>query len=113
MCKEYNGWSNYETWNANLWIGNEEGVDNMAVERCKQEVEYCIDEGLQRFHAEYRCGEVLKDIFEELWFQEIPVGPVGDAIGCYLSMINWREIGDHYYQTAMELIESEKEVSND
>ena len=26
MCSEYNGWPNYETWNANLWIDNEEGV---------------------------------------------------------------------------------------
>lgn len=23
--KTYNGWTNYETWNVALWIGNEEG----------------------------------------------------------------------------------------
>lgn len=112
MCKEYNGWSNYETWNANLWINNEEGVDADALEQCKQEVEYCIDEGLQRFHAVYACGKVLKNLFEELWFNDIPSGPVGDAIGCYLSSINWDEIADHYYEAAMEEINSEKEVSN-
>ena len=27
---EYNGWTNYETWNAALWIGSEEGLYDIA-----------------------------------------------------------------------------------
>jgi hypothetical protein len=30
MDERYNGWSNYETWNVALWLGNDEGLYNIA-----------------------------------------------------------------------------------
>ncbi len=29
---EYNGYANYETWNVALWLGNDEGLYNLAKE---------------------------------------------------------------------------------
>ena len=30
LSTEYNGWTNYETWNVALWIQNDEGFYNLA-----------------------------------------------------------------------------------
>jgi hypothetical protein len=32
MPDKYNGWTNYETWNMNLWVQNEEGSYNYMIE---------------------------------------------------------------------------------
>lgn len=32
MEAKYNGWKNRQTWNCALWIGNDEGLYNAAVE---------------------------------------------------------------------------------
>ena len=39
MALDYNGWTNYETWNVALWIQNDEFLYNTA----KACVTYCAD----------------------------------------------------------------------
>jgi len=40
QTETYNGWANYETWNAALWIGNDQFLYNTA----KACVTYCGDD---------------------------------------------------------------------
>ena len=35
QMNDYNGWTNYETWNVNLWIQNDEGFYNAMVEELR------------------------------------------------------------------------------
>jgi len=56
----YNGWANYETWNAALWIGNDEFLYNTA----KACVEFCASwetpwEKFQRCMMEGQIGRFI------------------------------------------------------
>lgn len=61
MCNEYNGWSNRETWAANLWINNEQGIYEMVLdftETAREEhkedggARGCLAESIEEFIAE-------------------------------------------------------------
>ena len=50
MTDTYNGWANYETWNASLWIQNDRFLYNTA----KACVQYC-EEGDTPYACFIRC----------------------------------------------------------
>jgi len=74
--KGYNGWKNYETWNANLWLGETgETFDNWSW--------YAIKE---YFHERF--------VYENRFLAE--VGPLQDMIDAALSEIDWYEVAESY-----------------
>ena len=94
--KEYNGWTNYETWVVNLWMDNEEGTYDYWRE-VAQEIHNDLEEptnGLTKMdEAIYLLSDRLKDYHEENR-PELP-GVYGDLIGAALSEVNWEEIAKH------------------
>jgi hypothetical protein len=94
--KEYNGWTNYETWVVNLWMDNEEGIHDYWLEVAEDAYS---DEAKEQNHfskiedAACILADRLKDHHEENR-PELP-GVYGDLIGAALSEVNWREIAEH------------------
>lgn len=75
MC---NGWSNYETWNANLWFGD------MLADMASDGVEL--------------TAESVEDLIWDLVREECPQESsfVNDCVTQALRCVNWQELADHY-----------------
>ena len=100
--KKYNGWTNYETWNAMLWINNVDGVYDGIVDALEQQIEQFVDEGTwdEDGYLQY-AEQFIQDYFSDNFiyqggdpgkWHEDNYGPVSDAVGTYMSEANWREI---------------------
>ena len=82
VTTEYNGWSNYETWLANLWLTN----DMSGYELLRQAV------GLENSTA-YERSQWLKDILEEQLDDEIETPCLWrDLLSHAFRMVNWLEV---------------------
>lgn len=103
MCKEYNGWSNRETWAAKLHLDNDEALNDYAWEYARQWEEAREEKSV------YELGETLRNWIEEdlltlenvagnrdLWMMLSDIGS--------LYRVNWQEIAQTY---AEELAQEE------
>jgi len=53
MSDKYNGWTNYETWNFNLWITNNEGDYRHALQLTKDSInKYELSKDLEEWAIE-------------------------------------------------------------
>jgi len=87
--KEYNGWTNYETWLVSLWLGNEPGtyedtrdMTREAVRRYGRECEYQLAKELKGY-----VGEMMPDLGASL---------AADLMGAALSEVDWQDIAESY-----------------
>lgn len=85
--KTYNGWTNYETWLVNLWLGNEQGTADYWLERAR--------ELSGHVYPTRALADELREEIAEQSFPEVP-GLYGDLLGAALSEVDWREIAEHW-----------------
>lgn len=111
MERTYNGWTNYETWAVNLWLGNDEGSDSYwreAAQECWEESETECS-----FARAERATLTLADRLKE----EVEDGnPLADAASLYsdllsaaISEVNWYEIAEHFVSDVDQTWEESEE----
>ena len=102
MSNSYNGWTNYETWAVNLWMGESSSYWEDLVRDIIQQ------EGIEDRNAlVYQISLALKQQHED----DMPQteGVFADLLGASLSQVNWYEIAESIAETAIEEYEEENE----
>ena len=96
MCEEYQGWSNRETWAANLWINNEQGIYEMVLDFTETSREEhkedggargCLAESIENYMTEILD---MQNVFEN---KELLV--MSQDIGS-LYRVDWHEIAESF-----------------
>lgn len=99
--KEYNGWTNYETWLINLYLTNDADIQsqcyNMARE-IKEEAKpstFMTAEQEARYELSKRLKEYVEDVL--INFDKLDLIII-DLINSALSEVNWNEIAQSFLE---------------
>lgn len=109
--RKYNGWTNYETWNAALWIGD--GSSEYWAEQaqeCFDDTEAC-DTFTRAENATFQLAERMESASDER-HEEITgcTGMYADLLLAALGQINWHEIARHYVDDCDQTVTDDNEV---
>jgi len=107
MCNEYNGWTNYPTWNIVLWINDDyyqqENVLELAGE-CFSESRRHTMYGEKRYNVAVRLlAESLKYQYQDYTLNaHLDTGSLVDILGWALSQVNWHEVAGSFIDQWLE-----------
>ena len=103
MSSKYNGWTNYETWNFNLWITNEEEDYSHALELAEDsENEYELSKRLEEW-AEDMAEDVLTSY-------EYAHGFIRDMISSSVQEVNFYEVAKHLWEDITQRTKERSEL---
>ena len=99
----YNGWTNYETWNLALWIGNEPGPEEFWRETAREAFEETDEDDTPGRRIEDVACRVA-DMLERETKDNAPAveGFYGDVMTAALGEVNWYEIAKNWCEEAAE-----------
>lgn len=94
MAERYNGWTNYETWLAKVWIDNEENDQRYWQREAEQAVANNRDEPCPDGAAIRELADDMKSSHQESMDENLnlPSGFFRDLLQGALDSVNWPEI---------------------
>lgn len=102
--QEYNGWTNYETWNVKLWLDNEQASQEHWSERARAAMAEAeetpsanfrmtgVEPFTTRERAAFELSKELKSEHEEV-LPELQ-GFAADLLDASMLEVNWQEIAE-------------------
>ncbi len=112
--KTYNGWTNYETWNVALWLGNEQGSERYWTSEAEERFREATDDDTES-RADEATGELARQLQDEIEESapELGASMFSDLLNAALSEVNWYEIAEHYVNHNKENVLAEEKAEAD
>lgn len=85
----YNGWTNYETWQAALWLGEADYqgmIEEQDFDDARELAQHCRDFVESLMLVDSDGNSLLKGSLL-----------VTDILSSWANTVDWQELGEHYY----------------
>ncbi len=94
--KRYNGWTNYETWNFALWLGNDYGSYEYWQEQTRDAYRHA--QSSSSFSRSEQAALDLAHMLQNEIEENTPTvtGFYADVLNTAISEVNWYEITEHW-----------------